>query len=231
VWPYRIGRGTHARAVLDDEPLLVTAAVRGIVPASRAAAAGPHDTELTSADRPAFKGAQAGYLERPAPHAAPLADHETLHMTGGIPVSPNIAIIGGAQAVQECVAAITDRTLDHLCVMLELGDTVIDGGNSCYRDDIARAKALGPKGIHYIDCGTYGGVWGLERGYCLMIGGDTEAVERLDPIFKTIAPGRAPSRTPRDASPAAPPRTATCTAARPAPATSSRWCTTASSTA
>jgi 6-phosphogluconate dehydrogenase len=86
-------------------------------------------------------------------------------------------------------AAITGRTLDHLTSMLEPGDTVIDGGNSYYRDDIARAKALAPKHIHYIDCGTSGGVWGLDRGYCLMIGGDDEAVGRLDPIFRTIAPG------------------------------------------
>jgi 6-phosphogluconate dehydrogenase len=86
-------------------------------------------------------------------------------------------------------AAITGRTLDHLCSMLEPGDAVIDGGNSYYRDDIARAKALAPKKIHYVDCGTSGGVWGLERGYCLMIGGETEVVRRLDPIFRTIAPG------------------------------------------
>ena len=86
-------------------------------------------------------------------------------------------------------AAITGRTLDHLTSMFEPGDTVIDGGNSYYRDDIARAKALAPKQIHYIDCGTSGGVWGLERGYCLMIGGEDEPVERLNPIFRTIAPG------------------------------------------
>src|SRR5215472_14831972 len=86
-------------------------------------------------------------------------------------------------------AAITGRTLDHLCSMLEPGDAVIDGGNSYYRDDIARAKALAPKRIHYLDCGTSGGVWGLERGYCLMIGGEADVVQRLDPIFRTIAPG------------------------------------------
>ncbi|HET7013207.1 MAG TPA: decarboxylating 6-phosphogluconate dehydrogenase [Streptosporangiaceae bacterium] len=86
-------------------------------------------------------------------------------------------------------AAITGRTLDHLTAMLEPGDTVIDGGNSYYRDDIARAKALAPKQIHYIDVGTSGGVWGLERGYCLMIGGEDGPVERLNPIFRTIAPG------------------------------------------
>src|SRR5215469_1801886 len=87
-------------------------------------------------------------------------------------------------------AAITGRTLHHLCSMLDSGDTVIDGGNTYYRDDISRAKALRPKGIHYIDCGTSGGIWGLERGYCLMIGGEAEPVQRLDPIFKTIAPGK-----------------------------------------
>ena len=87
-------------------------------------------------------------------------------------------------------AAITGRTLDHLCSLLEPGDAVIDGGNTYYRDDISRAKTLRPKGIHYIDCGTSGGIWGLERGYCLMIGGEDEPVRRLDPIFKTIAPGR-----------------------------------------
>ncbi len=86
-------------------------------------------------------------------------------------------------------AAITGRTLDHLCALLEPGDAVIDGGNSYYRDDIARAKQLAARKLHYLDCGTSGGVWGLERGYCLMIGGETEVVRRLDPIFRTIAPG------------------------------------------
>jgi 6-phosphogluconate dehydrogenase len=86
-------------------------------------------------------------------------------------------------------AAVVDSTLDQLVGRLEPGDTVIDGGNSYYRDDITRAKALLTKNIHYVDCGTSGGVWGLERGYCLMIGGETEVVTRLDPIFKTIAPG------------------------------------------
>ena len=86
-------------------------------------------------------------------------------------------------------AAITGRTLDHLSSMLDPGDAVIDGGNSYYRDDITRARQLARRKIHYVDCGTSGGVWGLERGYCLMIGGDDEAVRRLDPIFKTIAPG------------------------------------------
>lgn len=86
-------------------------------------------------------------------------------------------------------AAIVDSTLDELTTLLEPGDTVIDGGNSYYRDDIARSERLGAQDIHYVDCGTSGGVWGLERGYCLMIGGDTAVVSRLEPIFKTIAPG------------------------------------------
>src|SRR6266699_2079616 len=86
-------------------------------------------------------------------------------------------------------AAITGRTLDHLGAMLEADDIVIDGGNSYYRDDIARARRLAPRRIHYVDCGTSGGVWGLERGYCLMVGGEPAAVQRLDPIFRTIAPG------------------------------------------
>ena len=94
-------------------------------------------------------------------------------------------------------AAIVGQTLDELVASLEVGDTVIDGGNSYYRDDIARAKALAARGLHFVDCGTSGGVWGLERGYCLMIGGEAEPVQRLDPIFKTIAPGRdSASQTP-----------------------------------
>jgi 6-phosphogluconate dehydrogenase len=86
-------------------------------------------------------------------------------------------------------AAIVDTILDKIAAHLERDDVVIDGGNSHYHDDIARAKRLQPKGIHYIDMGTSGGVWGLERGYCLMIGGETNVVQRLDPIFKTLAPG------------------------------------------
>jgi 6-phosphogluconate dehydrogenase len=86
-------------------------------------------------------------------------------------------------------AAIVQSTLDQLVPLLEPGDAVIDGGNSYYRDDVARAKELAPKQIHYVDVGTSGGVFGLERGFCLMIGGEDEPVARLDPIFKTIAPG------------------------------------------
>jgi len=87
-------------------------------------------------------------------------------------------------------AAIVQSQLDKLVDVLEPGDIVIDGGNSYYRDDIARAKQLAERGLHYVDCGTSGGVWGLDRGYCLMIGGETDVVGRLDPIFRTIAPGK-----------------------------------------
>jgi 6-phosphogluconate dehydrogenase len=94
-------------------------------------------------------------------------------------------------------AAFVDSSLDELVPLFERGDTLIDGGNSNYQDDIARAKRLATKGLHYIDMGTSGGVWGLERGYCLMIGGETDVVKRLDPIFATLAPGKGDiSRTP-----------------------------------
>ena len=86
-------------------------------------------------------------------------------------------------------AAVVDRVIDDLTPRLAAGDTIIDGGNSNYREDIAHAERLKPLGIHFVDCGTSGGVWGAERGYCLMIGGDPEAVQRLDPIFATLAPG------------------------------------------
>src|SRR5881296_1473267 len=86
-------------------------------------------------------------------------------------------------------AAIVDATLDDLSPRLAAGDVVVDGGNSYYRDDIERAKRLATRALHYVDCGTSGGVWGLERGYCLMIGGDADVVGRLDPLFATLAPG------------------------------------------
>ncbi len=86
-------------------------------------------------------------------------------------------------------AAAVDATLDDLLPLLEAGDIVIDGGNSWYRDDITRAERLSPLGLHYVDCGTSGGVFGLDRGYCLMIGGEADIVGRLEPIFATLAPG------------------------------------------
>jgi 6-phosphogluconate dehydrogenase len=95
---------------------------------------------------------------------------------------------------------ITDQTISSLAAVLEPGDTIIDGGNTYYRDDLRHAAGLKEMGIHHIDIGTSGGVWGLERGFCLMIGGEEEAVERLSPIFASIAPGvdaapRTPGRT------------------------------------
>jgi 6-phosphogluconate dehydrogenase len=86
-------------------------------------------------------------------------------------------------------AAVVDKTIAGLLPLLEKGDILIDGGNSYYIDDIRRAKELASKGMHYVDVGTSGGVWGLDRGYCMMIGGEPEVVKRLDPIFATLAPG------------------------------------------
>jgi 6-phosphogluconate dehydrogenase len=85
---------------------------------------------------------------------------------------------------------VVDETIDAIAPLLSPGDTIIDGGNSYYRDDLRRAKALAAKGIEYVDCGVSGGVWGLERGYCVMIGGPKAVVERMDPIFRTLAPGK-----------------------------------------
>ena len=86
-------------------------------------------------------------------------------------------------------AAVVDTALDDLSPHLQPGDVVVDGGNSHYIDDVRRAKDFGARGIHYVDAGVSGGVWGLERGYCLMIGGDSAAVGLLDPVFRTLAPG------------------------------------------
>ena len=85
--------------------------------------------------------------------------------------------------------AATEQVVTDLAKRMSSGDTIVDGGNSFYKDDVRRMKMLRPNGIHYVDVGTSGGVWGLERGYCLMIGGEREIVERLEPIFKTLAPG------------------------------------------
>jgi len=97
----------------------------------------------------------------------------------------------------------TEATIADLAGLMTAGDTVIDGGNTFYKDDIRRAAGLKPKGIHYVDVGTSGGVWGIDRGYCMMIGGDKETVDRLDPIFDALAPGlgdipRTPHREGRD---------------------------------
>jgi 6-phosphogluconate dehydrogenase len=117
---------------------------------------------------------------------------------GSTSVSDFVSRLAKPRAVWLMVpAAVVDRTIAGLLPHLEAGDTIIDGGNSYYVDDIRRAKELASKGIHYVDVGTSGGVWGLERGYCLMIGGPDGAVKHLDPIFKALAPGRGDApRTP-----------------------------------
>jgi 6-phosphogluconate dehydrogenase len=119
-----------------------------------------------------------------------VAELESEGATGATDLDDFVAKLDGPRTVWVMVpAAITGKVIDDVVARLEPGDVVIDGGNSYYRDDVDRAKALETKGIHYVDVGTSGGVWGLERGYCLMIGGEPEVVERLDPLFASIAPG------------------------------------------
>jgi 6-phosphogluconate dehydrogenase len=109
-----------------------------------------------------------------------------------------VAKLSAPRAVWVMVpAGVAGQVVDELAGLLEPDDTIIDGGNSYYRDDVQRAEALRARGLHYLDVGTSGGVYGLERGYCLMIGGEAEVVERLDPLFRALAPGlEAASRTP-----------------------------------
>ena len=111
--------------------------------------------------------------------------------TGSRSLEDLVGGLGTPRAVWVMVPAgdITDQTVTALGQCLERGDVIIDGGNSYFKDDVRRAEQLSAKGIHYVDVGTSGGVWGLERGYSMMIGGDADAVRRLDPIFKTLAPG------------------------------------------
>jgi 6-phosphogluconate dehydrogenase len=119
--------------------------------------------------------------------------------SGATDLATFVSLLAPPRAVWLMVpAAVVDRVLGDLMPLLAKGDIVIDGGNSYYRDDIARAEKLVAQGLHYVDCGTSGGVFGLDRGYCLMIGGEPEAVKRLDPIFAALAPGAGSiPRTPR----------------------------------
>jgi len=115
----------------------------------------------------------------------------------------------------------TEKTVVALSEKMSAGDIIIDGGNSYFKDDVRRSKMLQKKNIHYVDVGTSGGIWGIDRGYCMMIGGPEKIVRDLDPIFKTLAPGRGDvARTPGRKKCPALPRTVIYTADRPAPATS-----------
>ena len=126
-------------------------------------------------------------------------------ITGGADLADLVGKLAKPRNVWVMLPAgeITEQTVAELGRLLEPGDTIIDGGNAFFQDDVRRAREMKDKGIHYLDCGTSGGVWGLDRGYCLMIGGDKEAVERLDPIFAALSPGegtipRTPRRETRD---------------------------------
>jgi 6-phosphogluconate dehydrogenase len=126
--------------------------------------------------------------------------------TGGSDLSDLVRKLKAPRAVWVMLPAgkITEDAVEQLGKLLGKGDIIIDGGNSFYKDDVRRALALREKGIHYVDCGTSGGVWGLDRGYCLMIGGDKAVVDHLDPIFDALAPGKGdvvptPGREKRDA--------------------------------
>jgi 6-phosphogluconate dehydrogenase len=119
---------------------------------------------------------------------------EAKEITGAVSLEDFVNKLNRPRAIWVMVpAAITQGILDQLVPLLDVDDVIIDGGNSYYRDDIVRAAALKQHGIHYVDCGTSGGVWGLERGYSLMIGGEDAVVARLEPLFESIAPGGEPS--------------------------------------
>jgi 6-phosphogluconate dehydrogenase len=135
-----------------------------------------------------------------APEAAAALGHEGAVATTTLPEF--VATLSTPRVVWLMVpAGVVDASIEALVPLLAPGDTIVDGGNSNFQDDVVRARRLTSAGLHYVDCGVSGGVWGLERGYCLMIGGDAGAVARLLPVFETLAPGHAaaaptPGRTP-----------------------------------
>jgi 6-phosphogluconate dehydrogenase len=120
---------------------------------------------------------------------------KSLASEGAVPSSTLTDLVGKLTAPRAAWIMVpagdaTEKTVQALLAIMQAGDIIIDGGNSYFKDDVRRSKLCAAKGIHYVDVGTSGGVWGLERGYCMMFGGPKEAVQRLDPIFKTLAPGR-----------------------------------------
>ena len=168
-------------------------------------------------------------LRRPRGRGGPLVDEGAI---GAASLEEFVAKLKPPRAVWLMVpAAVVDATIEQLTGRLERGDILIDGGNSYYHDDIRRAAALKSKGIHYVDVGTSGGVWGLERGYCMMIGGEVDGGAASRPDLRRAGPGIGTvPRTPGERRPAAPPSKGTSIAVPTARATSSRWSTTASST-
>jgi 6-phosphogluconate dehydrogenase len=127
------------------------------------------------------------YDADPAPGAALAKDGATA--VASVPAMVEALAAPRTVWVMLPAGKITEETVKQLAGLMKPGDVIIDGGNTNFKDDVRRARELAPKGIKYLDVGTSGGVWGLQRGYCLMIGGDTDAVKRLDPIFSALAPG------------------------------------------
>ena len=135
-------------------------------------------------------GHQCVIYDRSPAAVEALTDALTDNIVGATTLAAFVSALSPPRAVWLMVpAAVVDAAIADLEPLLAPGDVIIDGGNSHYQDDIDRAARLAAKGLHYVDCGTSGGVWGLERGYCLMIGGEAAVVQRLDPIFATLAPG------------------------------------------